>query len=130
MESTFAPENPMLRANRDAYARAAGSLDGWPALVEKMRLLLSQDYDWSAQVAALPVPVLIVAGDSDTSPVGHGLEMFRLLGGDTSPSAMGRVDRANFAVLPRTSHFNFMQRLDLLVPMVMAFLESASAIIT
>jgi pimeloyl-ACP methyl ester carboxylesterase len=119
----------MLRPNRDAYAQAAGSLAGWPALVEKMRLLLSQSYDWSGQVAGLPVPVLIVAGDSDTFPVGHALEMFGLLGGDTSASAMGRVGRANLAVLPGTNHFNFMQRLDLLGPIVTAFLESESGII-
>ena len=121
--STFAPDSPMLGMNRQAYFQAAGLPDGWPALVEKMRLLLRESYDWSAPVAALSVPVLIVAGDSDTFPVAHALEMFTLLGGDTGASAMGGAGRAQLAVLPGTNHFRFMQRLDLLVPIVSAFLE-------
>jgi len=121
--SQFAPDMPMLGMMRQAYGQAAGSLEGWPALVEKTRLLSSESYDWSAQVAALSVPVLIVAGDSDTFPVAHALEMFRLLGGETSANAMGGVGRARLAVLPATNHFGFMQRLDLLVPIVSTFLE-------
>ena len=120
--SQFAPDMPMLAMNRHAYVQASGSPEGWPALVEKTRLLLCESYDWSAQVAALSVPVLIVAGDSDTFPVAHALEMFRLLGGDTSATAMGGIGRARLAVLPGTNHFGFMQRLDLLVPILSTFL--------
>ena len=125
MVSTFAPDLPMLGMLRQAYVQAAGSPDGWPVLVEKVRRLLGASYDWSSQVSALSAPVLIVAGDSDTFPVAHAVEMFKLLGGDTAAAVMGGNARAQLAVLPATNHFNFMARLDLLVPLVSAFLDSA-----
>jgi pimeloyl-ACP methyl ester carboxylesterase len=121
--SQFAPDMPMLGRNRQAYVHAAKSPEGWPALVEKTRVLLCESYDWSAQVARLSMPVLIVAGDSDIFPVAHALEMFKLLGGDTSATAMGGSGRARLAVLPGTNHFEFMQRTDLLVPILSTFLE-------
>jgi len=122
--STFAADSPMLAMNRDEYVRVSGSAEGWPRLVEKTRLLLSQSYDWSPQVAALPMPVLIVAGDSDTLPVAHALEMFRLLGGETAANVMGGAGRAQLSVLPGTNHFTFLQRLELLQPIVASFLDS------
>jgi len=121
--STFAPDLPMLGMLRQAYVQAAGSADGWPTLVKKMRLLLGTSYDWSEQVAALSTPILIVAGDSDTFPIDHAVEMFALLGGNTAATAMGPAGRAQLAVLPGTNHFQFMGRSDLLFPIVAAFLE-------
>lgn len=120
--STFAPDSPILTMNRDAYIRAAGSADGWPRLVERMRLLVSQSYDWSSQVAALRAPVLIVAGDTDTLPVAHAVEMFRLLGGENAANALGGAARGQLAVLPGTNHFTLLKRLDLLLPIVSSFL--------
>ena len=122
--STFTPDSPMLGMNREAYVRAAGSPAGWPALVEKVRVLLCDSYDWSAQVAALSMPVLIAAGDADTAPVAHALEMLGLLGGDKPANAMGGAGCAQLADLPGTNHFAFMQRLDLLIPIISAFLKA------
>jgi pimeloyl-ACP methyl ester carboxylesterase len=121
--STFAPDNPMLGGNRQAYVKAAGSAAGWPALVEKIRLLLCESYDWSEQVAALPMPVLVVAADSDTFPLAHAVEMFALLGGENAANAMGHAGRAQLAVLPATNHFELIQRLDLLTPIISAFVQ-------
>jgi pimeloyl-ACP methyl ester carboxylesterase len=125
--SQFSAEHPMLASLRGAYVKAAGSDAGWPALVEKMRLLINQPYDWSSDVAALTHPTLIVAADSDTFPVAHAVEMFRLLGGETAATAMGPPGRAQLAVLPGTNHFSFLQRLDLLTPIVSAFLDASPA---
>jgi len=120
--STFAPDLPMLGALRQAYVQVAGSADGWPRLVEKMRQMLGTSYDWSEQVAALSTPTLIVAADSDTFSVEHAVEMFGLLGGNTAATAMGPAGRAQLAVLPGTNHFQFMGRSDLLFPIVSGFL--------
>jgi len=125
--STFTPDHPVLAGNRNSYVRAAGSADGWPRLVDKMKLLLAQSYDWSAQVAALPIPVLIVAADSDTFPVAHAVEMLRLLGGEAAANAMSNPGRAQLAVLPGTNHFTLLRRLDLLLPIVDGFLGDATA---
>lgn len=120
--STFVPDHPMLAGLRQAYVKAAGAEDGWPTLVEKMRQLIGLSYDWSAEVSALAAPTLIVAGDCDTQPVAHAREMYTLLGGETSAIAMGGNARAQLAVLPGTNHFAFMQRVDLLGPIVSGFL--------
>jgi pimeloyl-ACP methyl ester carboxylesterase len=80
-EATFAPEMPMLGANRAAYVAAAGTPDGWAWLVEKMRMLPGAEYDWSEQVRSIQAPALIALGDADTLPPGHAVELFGLLGG-------------------------------------------------
>jgi pimeloyl-ACP methyl ester carboxylesterase len=120
--SAFVPDHPMLAGLRQAYVKAAATEDGWPTLVEKMRQLIGQSYDWSDDVSALNAPTLIVSGDCDTQPVAHAREMYALLGGETSAIAMGGNARAQLAVLPGTNHFAFMQRVDLLEPIVSQFL--------
>jgi len=43
--------------------------------------LLRQPYDWSAEVAALPMPVLLVYADADSMPPSAAAEFYGLLGG-------------------------------------------------
>ena len=43
--------------------------------------LLRQDYDWSAEIATLPMPVLLVFADNDSIPQKHIAEFFALVGG-------------------------------------------------
>ncbi len=40
----------------------------FPALLDATGALLRQPYDWSAEVAALPMPLLLVYGDADSIP--------------------------------------------------------------
>jgi pimeloyl-ACP methyl ester carboxylesterase len=122
--TAFDPDLPMLSANRDAYLSAAPTAGGWAPLVTKMRELLRQEYDWSAEVAAIRAPTLIVVGDADTMPPAHAVELFGLLGGGTPASAMGAPSKAHLAVLPGTTHFRILHRLDLLLPILTAFLDS------
>lgn len=62
------------------YAAVAPNVDDWPTLVAKSGELLRQDYDWSAEVAALEMPILIVVGDGDNLRPSHAVEFFELLG--------------------------------------------------
>jgi pimeloyl-ACP methyl ester carboxylesterase len=100
LTASFHAEMPILAGIRDGYLRAAPRPEGWPALVEKMRQLLTEEYDWSREVAAIRAPVLIVVGDADTLPPSHAVELFALLGGGTAASAMGRLANAQLALLP------------------------------
>ena len=50
----------------DAYTRIAPRPDDWATLWAKMGDLLRQEYDWSAGVAGLTMPTLLIFGDADS----------------------------------------------------------------
>jgi pimeloyl-ACP methyl ester carboxylesterase len=124
IEAAFSPDMPVLAQIRDAYFATSAKSDGWASLVEKMRRLLAEEYDWSDQVRAIEIPTLVVVGDADTLPVTHAVELFRLLGGDTAASVMGQLSKAQLAVLPGTTHFGIMGRTELLLAIVNPFLDA------
>jgi pimeloyl-ACP methyl ester carboxylesterase len=112
-EQAFAPDMPALAQIREAYLAASPSPAGWAVLVTKMRQLLAEEFDWSAQVATITAPTLVVVGDADTLPVAHAVELFALLGGETATAAMGTLSKAQLAVLPATTHFGIVQHAEL-----------------
>src|SRR5207245_8844586 len=63
------------------YVRIAPRQEDWPVLVTQLTPALKIDYDWSAEVATLPMPVMIVVGDADGVPPSHAVEFFGLLRG-------------------------------------------------
>lgn len=90
------------------YVRIAPDSSGWPALVTQVTSALKTDYDWSAEVAALPMPVMIVAGDADGLPPSHAVEMFGLLGGGKRDAVWDRsgMTRHRLAILPGLTHYD------------------------
>jgi pimeloyl-ACP methyl ester carboxylesterase len=122
--ASFDADSPVLAANREAYVRAAPSPAGWPALVAKSRQVLTEDHDWTEGVAAIQAPTLIVLGDADVLTPAHAVEMFGLLGGGTAASALGNLANAQLAVLPGTTHFSILGRLDLLLAIITPFLDA------
>jgi pimeloyl-ACP methyl ester carboxylesterase len=63
------------------YARIAPRPADWPMLVDKLGRLVSQDYDWSKEAAAIQAPAMLVFGDADAVRPTHMVEFFELLGG-------------------------------------------------
>jgi len=122
--ASFEPDMPMLSALREGYIRVAPIPAGWAPLIAKVRAAVTEEYDWSGEIPAIHAPMLIVAGDADTLPPAHAAEMFELLGGGTAASAMGRPANAQLAVLPGTTHFSIMQRVDLLLAIINPFLDA------
>lgn len=119
--AAFLQQTPMYQA----YASVAPKPENFPTLCEKMGDLLRQDYDWSADVAALKLPVLIVFGDADGVPPTHATEFFSLLGGgqrDGSWDESG-MSTARLAILPGTTHYNLSDS-PALAPAVLSFLEA------
>jgi len=51
----------------EIYAKLAPDVTGWPVLVEQVSELVKLDYDWSAEIRGLPMPVMLVIGDADGS---------------------------------------------------------------
>lgn len=109
-----------------AYAAVAPRPDDWPVLVGKIGTLLKQEYDWSAGVAALKMPTLIMVGDADSVRPAHAVAMFGLLGGgqrDGGIDGQG-VPNSRLAILPGTTHFTIVERMDLLLPALVSFLDA------
>jgi pimeloyl-ACP methyl ester carboxylesterase len=108
-----------------AYASAAPKPQDWSMLVEKTGHLLRQDYDWSADVAALKIPTQLIFGDADSIRPEHFVELFQLLGGgqrDAGWDGSG-MSNARLAVLPATTHYNIIGS-PLIAPIVTAFLDA------
>ena len=108
------------------YSAIAPRPQDWPKLLAKMGELLRQDYDWSREVAALPMPVLLVAGDADAVRLAHVVEFFGLLGGgqrDAGWDGSGRSKAAQLAILPGASHYDIFTRPELAAA-ALQFLEA------
>jgi pimeloyl-ACP methyl ester carboxylesterase len=65
----------------ESYARIAPRPQDWPRLLEKTGDLLRQDYDWSQEISALTIPVLLGYADADSVLPEHIVESYALLGG-------------------------------------------------
>ena len=91
-----------------AYERIAPNKNDWPTLVTQLTAALKIDYDWSDQVAGLPMPVMIVAGDADGLPPSHAVEFFGLLGGGKRDASWDRsgMTRHRLAILPGLTHYD------------------------
>ena len=108
----------------EAYVRVAPRPEDWPVLAGKVGELLRQDYDWSAHVAAMKIPTLIVIGDADGVRPAHAVELLGLLGGAKAVGIMDALPASKLAVLPGTSHYTILTRTDLLLPIITPFLDA------
>ena len=81
----------------------------FPQFLDKMGKMMSEDYDWSADIAKLPMPVLLVFADNDSVSQKHVAEFFALLGGGVKePGWLNtQLSKSRLAVVPGYSHYNF-----------------------
>jgi pimeloyl-ACP methyl ester carboxylesterase len=81
----------------------------FPQFLDKMGKMLSADYDWSADIARLPMPLLLVFADNDSISQKHIADFFALLGGGvTEPGWLNtKLSKSRLAVVPGYSHYNF-----------------------
>ncbi|GAA2715346.1 alpha/beta fold hydrolase [Micromonospora olivasterospora] len=95
----------------ELYARIAPHPEDWPALWAKSGDLLRRDYDWSAEVAALAAPVLLVFADADSVSTAHAAEFFGLLGGGRRDAGWDGTGRpaSRLAVLPGLTHYDIVR---------------------
>lgn len=114
-----------------AYLQTSPKPDAWPTFVARMRQLLSEDYDWSHEVAALKTPTLILVGDADSVRLAHALEFFGLLGGGKADGDLRGLPPAQLAVLPASTHVGWappyhgiITRTHLLLPIITEFLDA------
>lgn len=115
----------------DAYLKTSPTPEAWPTVVDKIRQLVTSDYDWEQEVAALKTPILIVVGDADGMSLAHAVEFFGLLGGGKGDGDMAGLPGSSLAVLPATTHggwappyHGIMTRIQLLLPILTEFLDA------
>ena len=120
------PEHLVGSPWQQEYARVAPNPDAWPALVEKVKDMNFNLPQWSDdEIRSLRPPTLIAAGDSDVVPE-HAVRMFRLLGGGVSGDTPAGLPKSQLAILPGTSHTMMVNRAEMLLPMLSAFLGAES----
>ena len=111
----------------EVYARVAPRVEDWPVLVGKMGTMLRQDYDWSAEVAKITAPVMLVYGDADSVWPAHIAEFYALLGGGLRDANWDGSARsvARLAIMPGHTHYDSAFSPDLAAA-VIPFLDAAS----
>ncbi len=75
-------------------------------------------------IRAIKAPTLLIIGDSDLVRPEHAVEMFRLLGGGVFGDTPAGLPNSQLAILPGTSHVTVVQRVDLLLSIIPAFLDA------
>jgi pimeloyl-ACP methyl ester carboxylesterase len=80
----------------------------WAKLFGKLGDLGRKDYDWSAEVAAIEAPTMIVFADADAVRTAHVAEFFGLLGGGQRDAGLDGSGRpaARLAILPGLTHYD------------------------
>lgn len=121
VDASIAPQ--MAEAPAAVAARDWPDPARFPPFLDKLGALLTRDYDWSAEVRALRLPVMLMYADHDSIPPRHQAEFFALLGGGLEePGWLGtRFTNARLAVIPGYSHYNFATAPEL-APMIDRFL--------
>lgn len=92
------------------YQRVAPRPEDFPRLLDKIGAAMAVDFDFSDEVRAVRVPVLVMAADCDMAPPSHYAEVFGLLGGgvrDGGWMGEGRPEGGHqLAMLPGTTHYD------------------------
>jgi pimeloyl-ACP methyl ester carboxylesterase len=92
------------------YQRVAPNPEDFGRLLDKIGQAMGTDFDFTAEVAGLQVPTLIVAADADMAPPSHYVEVFELLDGglrDGGWMGEGRPKGGHaLAILPGLTHYN------------------------
>jgi pimeloyl-ACP methyl ester carboxylesterase len=125
MEQMGAAAAPFMEPSPiyQAYRRVAPNKDGFPALLDKMGDLLRQPYDYSADVAALPMPVLLAYADNDSISTAAIAEYYALLGGGIRDASWDGSQRSRnrLTILPGYTHYDVFDAPELVAAAVKFF---------
>jgi pimeloyl-ACP methyl ester carboxylesterase len=127
MIGTITPEMFAGSPYEEAYKAVAPHPEHFPILVEKLKDLDSQPFDWSADMPAIGAPTLTIIGDADIVTPEHAVEMLRVLGGGITGDMLDGSPRSQLAILPNTAHQGVATRTELLLAMIPTFLDAPDA---
>jgi len=111
-----------------SYAAVAPKVEDFPRLLDTLGNLMRQKYDWSAEVPALKMPVMLVYGDSDMFRPEHIVRFYQLLGGGLRDAGWQRetMSRNRLAILPDRTHYDIFTSPGV-VATVLPFLDGKSS---
>lgn len=106
---------PLMNTATGKFSRQWPDPKRFPPFLDKMGKMMGTPYDWSADVARLPMPVMLVFADNDSVSQKHIAEFFALLGGGVKEPGWQntKLSRARLAVIPGYSHYNFVNAAEL-----------------
>ncbi len=90
------------------YVAVAPKPDDFPRLLGAIGDFMRLDYDYSADVAKLKMPVMLVFGDSDMYRPEHEIKFYQLLGGGLKDAGWMRenLSQNRLAILPNHTHYD------------------------
>jgi pimeloyl-ACP methyl ester carboxylesterase len=85
---------------------------------------MRRDYDWSANVKSLKMPVMLVFGDADMFRPEHVISFYQLLGGGLRDAGWTRehMSKNRLAIVPDRTHYE-LGASPVLAPVVLPFLN-------
>jgi pimeloyl-ACP methyl ester carboxylesterase len=109
------------------YSRVAPRVEDFPVLLDKMGEMQRLDFDWSAEVAGITAPVMLVFADADAIRPAHIAEFYAAVGGGLRDANWDGSARpvARLAVLPSHTHYDLGHSPDL-AAVVIPFLDASS----
>src|SRR5262245_2454762 len=100
---------PMLKESPAGIAAQSWPQpERFPQFLDKLGAMIAEDYDLSAEVPRLPMPVMLVFADHDAISTRHIAEFYGLLGGGLKdPGFMDpQFTRARLSIVPGYTHYN------------------------
>lgn len=85
----------------------------WEAMMRKSGEMNLKPHDWSADVAGIKAPTLLVFADADMMYPEHIAEMYRLFGGGTRDAGFDGAQRPTvnqLAIIPGATHYDVIQK--------------------
>ncbi len=78
----------------------------WETMFRKTGELANRSYDWSASVAGIKAPTLLIFADADMMHPEHAVEFYKLIGGGQRDAGLdGSLRSPNrLAIVPNTTH--------------------------
>jgi pimeloyl-ACP methyl ester carboxylesterase len=112
----------------ESYMRLAPRKQDFPRLLDTLGNFMRAKYDYSADVARLKGPVMLVFADADMYKPEHIVKFYQLLGGGLKDAGWQREHMSpnRLAIIPDQTHYDLFLS-PRLVPTVLPFLNGKSA---
>ena len=100
----FMKDTPMYKS----YVAVAPKPEDFPRLLDALGAFMRKDYDFSADVPKLKMPVMLVYGDSDMYKPEHEIKFFQMLGGGLKDAGWMRehLSQNRLAIIPNRTHYD------------------------
>jgi pimeloyl-ACP methyl ester carboxylesterase len=107
------------------YKAVAPNPDAFPLLLDHLGEMFRKDYDWTADVAKIKAPALVIAGDADAVRADHIVQLFATLGGTKVDHGSFQAPVSQLMIMPGTDHIQvILERNNVIVPAVSKFLDA------